>query len=109
MPAVPDCGAGYSEQKCPRRDMTRLRQGRCRLGRRAVMRRPLIRITQLEQGRLAVRPAEEGYADGQIVGGEPRWHRHRGSLDQESVPGRPALVSRVRWTVPILVRRRLLF
>ena len=50
-----------------------------------MVRRMLVRIGELEQCWLAVWPTKERDTGRQIVGGEPRWHRYRGGIDQEGV------------------------
>ena len=74
-----------------------------------MVRHLLIRKGELEQGRLAVRTSEERDAGRQIVGGEPRRHRHRSGIDQEGVPGWHPFVARVGRVDPIPYEGRLMF
>src|SRR5882724_4467949 len=85
-----------------------LYQGRCRLGRYAMVRRLLIGITQLEQLGLAIGAAKEGDADRKIVRRKTGRHRYRRHKDEEGVERGYALLADVRWVDAVLDEGRLM-
>src|SRR5439155_27392110 len=66
------------------------------LWRESVLRALLIRISQLEHGRFAVRPAQERDSGRQIIGCKSGRDGERGHIYQKSIENRNALVAGVR-------------